>query len=193
MDGEKIKKDSETTGKHTGKHNSRGNVKNVKSGYRKKRVTRPLLKKKFQKSEIKGYDSNWEYLLHTSILKDWSIHTETINYTIDHIYHPDFIKVFDGKKILLEAKGRFWDHSEYSKYVWIKKYLPEDTELVFLFAEPTATMPQAKRRKDGTKRTHSEWAESKGFRWYSSRSIPKEWIDATSEVEEDPNYVLEVE
>ena len=54
-------------------------------------------------------------------------------------------------------------------------------------------MPQAKRRKDGTKRTHSEWAESKGFRWYSSRSIPKEWIDVTSEVQEDPNYVLEVE
>jgi|TARA_R110000744_G_scaffold118050_1_gene220547 hypothetical protein len=189
MDGEKIKKDSEEIRKHPRKHNFRGNAKNVKSGYRKKRVTRPLLKK----PEVEGYDSNWEYLLHTSILKDWSIHAETIKYTIDHTYHPDFIKVFDGKKILLEAKGRFWDHAEHSKYVWIKKYLPEDTELVFLFAEPTAAMPQAKRRKDGTKRTHSEWAESKGFRWYSSRSIPKEWIDTTSEVEEDPNYILEVE
>ena len=166
MDGEKIKKNPEEIRKHPRKHNARGNVKNVKSGYRRKRVTRPLLKK----PEVEGYDSNWEYLLHTSILKDWSIHTETIKYTIDHTYHPDFIK-----------------------YVWIKKYLPEDTELVFLFAEPTAAMPQAKRRKDGTKRTHSEWAESKGFRWYSSRSIPKEWIDVTSEVQEDPNYVLEVE
>ena len=76
---------------------------------------------------------------------------------------------------------------------WIKKKLPEDTELVFLFAEPTAPMPQAKRRKDGTKRTHSEWAEANGFRWYSSHSIPKDWIDVESEVEEDPEYVLEVE
>ena len=54
-------------------------------------------------------------------------------------------------------------------------------------------MPQAKRRKDGTKRTHSEWAEANGFRWYSSHSIPKDWIDVESEVEEDPEYVLEVE
>tara|TARA_R100000951_G_scaffold102277_1_gene94310 strand:+ start:99 stop:668 length:570 start_codon:yes stop_codon:yes gene_type:complete len=188
MDGEKIKKDTEKKRKHPGKFNSGGNAKNVKSGFRKRRVTRPAI----EKSEVKGYDSNWEYLLHTSILKDWEIHTETIEYTVDHTYHPDFIKVIDGKKILLEAKGRFWDHAEYSKYVWIKKQLPENMELVFLFAEPTAAMPQAKRRKDGTKRTHSEWAESKGFRWYSARSIPKEWIDASSEIKEDPNYTLEV-
>ena len=161
----------------------------MKKGYRKKRVVRPLVKK----PDLKGYDSNWEYLLHSSILKDWSIHDEVVQYTIDHTYHPDFIRIIDGKKILLEAKGRFWDHAEHSKYVWVKKYLPEDTELVFLFAEPTAPMPQAKRRKDGTKRTHSEWAESKGFRWYSSRSIPKDWIDSSVEVKEDPNYVLEVE
>lgn len=189
MDGEKIKKDIETKSKHSRKSNYRGNTSNVKKGYRKKRVVRPLVKK----PDLKGYDSNWEYLLHSSILKDWSIHAEVVQYTIDHTYHPDFIRIIDGKKILLEAKGRFWDHAEHSKYVWVKKYLPEDTELVFLFAEPTAPMPQAKRRKDGTKRTHSEWAESKGFRWYSSRSIPKDWIDSSVEVKEDPNYVLEVE
>tara|TARA_B100000131_G_scaffold128166_2_gene125057 strand:+ start:526 stop:954 length:429 start_codon:yes stop_codon:yes gene_type:complete len=142
---------------------------------------------------VEGYDSNWEYLLHTSILKDWSIHSETFDYTVDHKYYPDFIRHINGKKILLEAKGRFWDHAEYSKYTWIKKYLSEDTELVFLFAEPTAPMPQAKRRKDGTKRTHSEWAEANGFRWFSSHSIPKEWIDETSQLEEDPERILEVE
>tara|TARA_R100000458_G_C8180563_1_gene177753 strand:+ start:112 stop:681 length:570 start_codon:yes stop_codon:yes gene_type:complete len=189
MDGEKIKEDSKKTGKHSRKPNHRGHAPNIKSGYRKKRITRPQLKK----SPVEGYDSNWEYLLHTSILKDWAIHTETIEYTVEHTYHPDFIRFLDGRKIFLEAKGRFWDHSEYSKYTWIKKKLPEDTELVFLFAEPTAPMPQAKRRKDGTKRTHSEWAEANGFRWYSSHSIPKDWIDVESEVEEDPEYVLEVE
>ena len=161
----------------------------MKSGFRKKRVVRPQIKK----SEVEGYDSNWEYVLHTSILKDWEIHTETVEYTVEHTYHPDFIRELEGKKILLEAKGRFWDHAEYSKYVWIQKILPEDTELVFLFAEPTAPMPQAKRRKDGTKRTHSEWAESKGFRWFSPKSIPKEWIDKESEIKDEPGYILEVE
>ena len=38
-------------------------------------------------------------------------------------------------------------------------------------------MPQAKRRKDGTKRSHGEWASSNGFRWYSEDSLPNEWID----------------
>ena len=161
----------------------------MKSGFRKKRVVRPQIKK----SEVEGYDSNWEYVLHTSILKDWEIHTETVEYTVKHTYHADFIRELEGKKILLEAKGRFWDHAEYSNYVWIQKILPKDTELVFLFAEPTAPMPQAKRRKDGTKRTHSECAESKGFRWFSPKSIPKEWIDKESEIQDEPGYILEVE
>ena len=73
------------------------------------------------------------------------------------------------------------------------KFLPINTELVFLFAEPTAPMPQAKRRKDGTKRTHSEWAQSRGFKWFSAHSIPKEWIDESEPLEEDPEIILEVE
>jgi len=38
-------------------------------------------------------------------------------------------------------------------------------------------MPQAKRRKDGTKRSHAEWAESHGFRWFSEETLPDIWID----------------
>lgn len=188
MGGEKIKTINKSQAANKPRSKTRGNGLAFKKGYRKKRVPRPN-----DRSSVEGYDSNWEYLLHTSILKDWSIHSETFDYTVDHKYHPDFIRHIDGKKILLEAKGRFWDHAEYSKYTWIKKYLSEDTELVFLFAEPTAPMPQAKRRKDGTKRTHSEWAEANGFRWFSSHSIPKEWIDETSQLEEDPERILEVE
>jgi hypothetical protein len=37
-------------------------------------------------------------------------------------------------------------------------------------------MPQAKRRKDGTKRSHAEWAEANDFKWYSEHTLPKEWI-----------------
>ena len=188
MDDKKIKKDTEKTREHSKNSNNRGNHSYIKSGGRKRRKIRPS-----DKPGVEGYDSNWEYLLHTKILKSWEIHTETIEYTVDHKYHPDFIKVLGGVKILLEAKGRFWDHAEYSKYIWIKKYLPENTELVFLFAEPTAPLPQAKRRKDGTKRSHSEWATANGFRWFSTHSIPKEWIDTNELMDEDPEYVLEVE
>jgi len=46
-----------------------------------------------------------------------------------------------------------------------------------LFANPSAPMPQAKRRKDGTKRSHGEWASANGFAWYSEDSLPSEWVD----------------
>ena len=54
-------------------------------------------------------------------------------------------------------------------------YLPKNTELVFLFANPNAPMPQAKRRKDGTKRSHGEWASKNNFKWYTSDTLPEEW------------------
>lgn len=142
----------------------------IRSGSRKPRVQRPV-----EKDLVTGYDSNFEYELHQGVLKTWDFHSETIDYIIEHTYHPDFIKQIDGKTILVEAKGRFWDNAEFSKYIWINKALPDDYELVFLFAEPNAPMPQAKRRRDGTKRTHAEWADSKGFRWYSEFSFPEEW------------------
>jgi|TARA_R110001592_G_scaffold4881_1_gene27070 hypothetical protein len=144
----------------------------IKKGYRKARVKRPV-----EKDLVKGYDSNWEYELHTGILDNWSFHTDKVPYTVEHNYHPDFIREVEGKKILLEAKGRFWDYAEFSKYIWISKTLPEDTELVFLFANPSAPMPQAKRRKDGTKRSHGEWASANDFRWFSEDSIPDSWIN----------------
>ena len=36
-------------------------------------------------------------------------------------------------------------------------------------------MPQAKRRKDGTKRSHGEWASDNGFRWFTVDTLPEEW------------------
>lgn len=139
---------------------------------RKKRKVRPK-----EKNLPKGYDSKWEVELHETILKKWKHHYDAIDYVIEKSYEVDFSKHIDGKLILLEAKGRFWDHAEYSKYIWIKKALPKDMELVFLFYKPDSPMPGAKLRKDGTKRSHSEWAESQGFRWFTDKTIPKEWID----------------
>ena len=123
----------------------------------------------------KGYDSLWEYDIHQTILKDWKHHWDTIKYVVHHKYEADFVKEFDGKIVLLEAKGRFWDYAEYSKYVHIRKALPDYMELVFLFQKPFSAMPGAKVRKDGTKRTHAEWAETNNFTWYSEETLPEEW------------------
>ena len=129
----------------------------------------------------KGYDSKWEHELHQNELQNWEHHRGLIEYSIPHVYHPDFIKVINDKIIYLEAKGRFWDYAEYSKYKWVREYLPEDCELVFLFSDPYAPMPAAKKRKDGTKRSHAEWAEKNNFRWYSVDSLPSKWREDFNE------------
>ena len=123
----------------------------------------------------KGYDSLWEYDIHQTILKDWKHHWDTIKYVVHNKYEADFVKEFDGKIVLLEAKGRFWDYAEYSKYVHIREALPDYMELVFLFQKPFSAMPGAKVRKDGTKRTHAESAEINNFTWYSEETLPEEW------------------
>ena len=133
---------------------------------RKPRKVRPR-----EKNVPKGYDSKWEYELHKGILHNWSHHTNKVPYIVEHTYEPDFAK----DKILIEAKGRFWDHAEYSKYLWIRKALPNTTELIFIFQKPYARMPAAKKRKDGTKRTHAEWAETNNFKWYTEDTLPKEF------------------
>ena len=142
---------------------------------RKPRKARPK-----EKNVPRGYDSNFEARLDKEVLDESWIYIPTpdpnpITYTVEHTYHTDFMRVEDGKTIYLEAKGRFWDYQEYNKYVWIKKALNDDEELVFLFAEPNAPMPAARRRKDGTKFSHAEWADKHGFRWYSEYSLPEEW------------------
>ena len=124
----------------------------------------------------KGYDSLWEVSLHENVLSKWQHHREKIDYVVKHKYEPDFVKEFNGKTILLEAKGRFWDYAEYSKYIHIREALPKNYELVFLFQKPYSPMPQAKKRKDGTKRTHAEWAETNNFTWYGEDNLPEEWI-----------------
>ena len=139
-------------------------------GYRKPRKIRPV-----EKDIPSGYDSKWEYNLHQTILKEWEHHGDKVNYIVEHNYEPDFIKVINGIEYLLEAKGRFWDYNEYNKYVWIRKSLKDNQELIFLFSNPYAPMPQAKRRKDGTKRSHAEWAEKNNFKWYMEDTLPDDW------------------
>ena len=68
--------------------------------------------------------------LHDTLLQDWVHHDGKVPYVIEHNYHPDFTKRIGRKKIIIEAKGRFWDYAEFTKYIWIQKALPSTTELV---------------------------------------------------------------
>ena len=148
--------------------------------------------KRLRHEKIASYDRIWEFILHDTLLKEWSHHPEKVKYIVPHTYEPDFQRTLDNKIILLESKGRFWDHAEYSKYLWVRKNLPPNTELVFLFANPAAPMPNSKRRKDGTKRTHAEWADVNKFRWFSEDTLPDEWVDLTCKETDELSKRLEV-
>ena len=143
-------------------------------------MRRPRKKRPKEQSVPKGYDSHFEAYLDKQVLDTEWVYLPTptpepVSYVVEHTYHTDFIRYDDDKTIYLEAKGRFWDYAEYNKYVWIAISLNTNQELVFLFAEPNAAMPGAKRRKDGTKFSHAEWAERNGFRWFSEYTLPEEW------------------
>ena len=72
----------------------------IRKGSRRPRVARPK-----EKGVLPGYDSNWEYELHSGILNEWSIHSEKAEYIVEHTYHPDFIREIDGKKSILRLRG----------------------------------------------------------------------------------------
>lgn len=116
-----------------------------------------------------GYDSMFEKNMHEGSLKECSFHNkdDKVAYIVEHTYEPDFVFVKDGKKFLIETKGRFSDSAEASKYVWVRKVLPEDTELVFVWEKFGTAFPFSRKRKDGTRMTHKEWADKNEFRNWS--------------------------
>lgn len=141
---------------------------------RKPRKARPK-----DKGVPKGYDSLWEAELHKTILKDWQAHGIELTYTITKKYLPDFKKTINGITYYIESKGRFWDSEEYSKYKWAREALKENERLIFIFMKPEAAMPRARKRADGTKLSHGEWATKNGFTWFTQQNFRKEfraWI-----------------
>ena len=117
------------------------------------------------------YDSHFERTLHEGALKGCSFHPEMIKYTIKKRYEPDFIY----GKTLIEAKGRFRDRQESSKYLWLREALPKGYKLVFVFMNHKASMPGARRRKNGTRQSVGEWATKNQFIWYTPHNLPKAW------------------
>lgn len=128
-----------------------------------------------KRKELQGtpYDSCTERDLHNGLLKEARHHVkeDQIEYVIPHKYEPDFVLTKDGKKYIIEVKGRFRDSTESAKYKWIRDVLPEDSELVFIWDQPNKTYPFAKTRKDGTKLTHEEWADKNEFRHWNKETF----------------------
>ena len=122
----------------------------------------------------KGYDSWFEYELHTDYLSKCEYHPEMITYTQTKLYEPDFAI----GEFLIEAKGRFRDSEEARKYLDIRASLIFH-EVEIGFYDPKTPMPRARRRKDGTKFTMAEWADKNGFRYYTCETI----IDLLKEAE----------
>ena len=120
------------------------------------------------------WDSKFEKTLHEGVLSHCEFHNKerTYEYTISHKYNPDFIWTdANGRVFLIESKGNFETTNEASKYRHIRSFLPENTELVFCFMNGKTKMPRAKKRKDGTFATVSEWAERHGFQWFTEDTI----------------------
>lgn len=140
------------------------------------------MKKRFfekrSKDLPKGYDSKLEYRLHQTALQDASHHPrkeDLIHYSIPHTYEYDFTFQLDNTLYLVESKGRFRDSTESRKYIHIRDNLENwhcfsqstctEIELFIIFENASTAMPFAKKRKNGTKQSHGEWAGKNGFRW----------------------------
>lgn len=118
-----------------------------------------------------GYDSKLEQRLHTGVLADAQHHGAKVPYVWEHTYEPDFILDNAGLQTLVECKGYFMDRDDCTKYVWVRKSLPEHARLVFCFENPHKAIHFQAKRKDGSKMTHAEWAEKNGFLWFDEQTI----------------------
>lgn len=113
----------------------------------------------------KRYDSKFEKKIDEKF-EELEFHpSDRIIYSIPHKYEPDF-KVITNKIYFIESKGRFRTSTEASKYKYVRDFLTDEQEIIFLFMKPNVPMPNAKKRKDGTKQTHEEWATKNGFRYF---------------------------
>ena len=127
-------------------------------------------KRKVRDKLPSGIDSKLELELSKVMTEcDWK--PNSIKYTMEKTYNPDACY---GNTII-EIKGRFRTSEEAKKYIWIRDNLPRGKELVFVFSNPRTPMPRARKRKDGTRRSVSDWANHHGFTWYDSKSLPSEW------------------
>ncbi len=149
---------------------------------KKRKSTVATSRKKVKQLTTWQYDSKFEKELCEGVMKGVDYHLDKLVYEVNKIctYTPDFtVYCTDDRytKNYIEAKGRFHDRNEANKYLYVRDSLPEKSELIFLFQNPTLSFPGAQTRKDGTKMSHAEWAEKNGFRWFNKETI-KELFNA---------------
>lgn len=118
-----------------------------------------------------GYDSKLEERLHQGPLSQATHHEGKVPYTWEHTYEPDFVVRHGGATILVECKGYFMDREDATKYLWVRKGLPEGSRLVFCFENPHKSIHFQAKRQNGSKMTHAEWATKHGFEWYDETTI----------------------
>jgi len=115
---------------------------------------------------MKKYDSKFEKTIDDTY-PELQYHPEArVSYTVPHKYEPDFVYQSTEKTFYVETKGRFRTSSEASKYKYIRDNLKDTEELIFIFQKPNTPMPNAKKRKNGTKQTQEEWSTKNKFRFF---------------------------
>jgi hypothetical protein len=140
----------------------------------------------------KGFDSWLEYDLANGPLKEAQHHPEKgqlIPYNVPHDYHFDFMFVHGKKMFVVEAKGRLRDSADGRRYHFTRDALEdwyvfkdsncESIELFFLFENSKTPFPFAKKRKDGTKQSHGEWATKHGYRWLCKKRGDLDEVDSS--------------
>ncbi len=94
-----------------------------------------------------------------------------MEYVVERKYEPDFLIPHSKGKYLLEFKGYFRDAPEAAKYTWVRKALPDDHEILFVFDKPDKPIHFKPKRKCGTKMTHGQWADKNGFRFFDEETF----------------------
>ena len=142
------------------------------------RFRRIVAKRRWVRKVARGkppapYRSWLEHDLHKGPLKGLAFEPEKIPYIVPALYIPDFVNY--DKNIIIETKGRFEEAREAAKYIHFRDCNPLWT-LVFVFERPSCPMPNSRKRKDGTRFTHGDWATKNGFDFSCPRTVKKEWL-----------------
>lgn len=142
--------------------------------YWKKRSKKPpVAKPKIGKRVVK---SDFEFDLYNSVKDkhpDTEYETEKFHYILEYDYIPDLIIPLKKGKLYIEAKGngRAFDAGVQKKMIAVKKQHPDkDIRIVFYRDGPVGN-----KRKDGSFKKQSEWAEDHGFPW-AIKNIPEDWL-----------------